>query len=411
MQPPTVDHNADAALGGGKIKLFPFSINAMDASQLSKKELRSFLDNIQTVGEFYTFRRYPTFANPGLQIDGTDTIPLPLTPRDAETIKNACVQSPFGKGDQTLVDTSVRKSWELTHTQFHLMNPEWDAFFQTVLKAATDGLGLSDVSAQPHKLLLYEEGSFFKRHKDSEKEQGMVGTLVVCLPSRHTGGEVRLSFGGRECELATGPASAFDLTALAWFSDVTHEVEKVTSGYRLALTYNLIQNGSAKPPSAHFFSEQSHTLQQLLVKWQAKDPHAKLLLYPLEHQYTQSSISLKNLKGRDAAVCQGLLDVCSTAGLFLFFAHMTHSTLDDYYDEDESEDDTYLDKVYTVDGKQIASKHEVELGDILGESVFEGRDPDSEEEGEFTGNEGAPNTYRYHDTVCLSPPALLCFRP
>jgi len=31
-------------------------------------------------------------------------------------------------GDQTMVDDSVRKTWELDHTQFRLSNPRWQAF-------------------------------------------------------------------------------------------------------------------------------------------------------------------------------------------------------------------------------------------------------------------------------------------
>jgi len=55
---------------------------------------------------------------------------------------------------------------------------------------ACQWLGLVGAQAKLHKLLLYEPGSFFRRHKDSQKELGMIGNLVVCLLSEHEGSEV-----------------------------------------------------------------------------------------------------------------------------------------------------------------------------------------------------------------------------
>jgi len=37
-------------------------------------------------------------------------------------------------------------------------------------------------------MLVYDQGSFFKSHRDTEKTDGMFGTLVVALPSAHRGG-------------------------------------------------------------------------------------------------------------------------------------------------------------------------------------------------------------------------------
>lgn len=73
-----------------------------------------------------------------------------------------------------MVDTSVRHTWELDHTQFKLANPRWSAYVDSLLAEAVRCLGIQKMRAEPYKLLLYEEGSFFKRHKDSEKVPGMI---------------------------------------------------------------------------------------------------------------------------------------------------------------------------------------------------------------------------------------------
>ena len=51
-------------------------------------------------------------------------------------------------------------------------------------------------------MLVYGKGQFFLPHQDSEKDDAMVGTLVVSLPSAHTGGELVIEHAGQ-----TGPTA------------------------------------------------------------------------------------------------------------------------------------------------------------------------------------------------------------
>ena len=68
-------------------------------------------------------------------------------------------------------------------------NPQWDACIAEIVDAVTHAFGIDQrVDWDLYKLLIYEAGSFFAPHRDSEKVDGMFATLVVCLPSRHTGG-------------------------------------------------------------------------------------------------------------------------------------------------------------------------------------------------------------------------------
>ncbi|KAL7807582.1 hypothetical protein V8C26DRAFT_313340 [Trichoderma gracile] len=370
-----------------------------------KEDLLACLDSIKSSGDYVVFKKYPLHANPCLQIEGQETvIPLPLTDHDAGTIRGACREAPFGKGDETLVDTSVRKTWELDATRFKCTNPSWPAFFDSILKDVATGFGLPGVTAKPHKLLLYEKGSFFKRHKDSEKEAGMVATLVVCLPGAHKGGDVHLSFGSEKRELATAPASRFDVTALAWFSDVDHEVKPLESGNRLVLTYKLFQP-SGIVQSAQLLFGQSQRVKSILSKWQTRFPDRFMLAYPLDHLYTKSSLSMNNLKGRDRAVCHSLQEVSAACGLYLTLGHMTRSEMDDgggYFASEEPS--TRLETVFSCDGAPIGWFCQVDESEILVPDFFEDRDPDSEDEGEFTGNENMPAAFRYHNTVAVLTP-------
>ncbi|OBS19613.1 hypothetical protein FPOA_11338 [Fusarium poae] len=346
--------------------------------------------------------RHSTQLNRPVISQPRNLIPLPLKKDDAQTIKSVCRQAPFGHGDKTLVDTSVCNTWELDASKFELGNPEWLNFFDKMVQDTAVGLGLNEVLAKPHKLLLYEPGSFFKPHKDSEKEQGMVGTLIICLPSQHEGGDVHLSFGSQFKHFSTAPASKFDLTSISWFSDVTHEVTKLTSGYRLVLTYKLFIRGNSFI-SASTARDKTEHLRALLDKWKSQSWQPDRIIYPLSHLYTKTSICLANMKGRDRGVTHSLNKICSEIGFYFMLAHATHVRTggDDYGDYDEeSEEYTNLTSVYTPLGVQVASDVTIGDNEILGYNINK-EEPDSEDEGEFTGNENMAPTFRYHKTVVV----------
>jgi hypothetical protein len=164
-----------------------------------KSRLKDCLDDIQHQGTFSSSVSTGIYINPGLQIDGIGTIGLPLSARDAQAIASVCKKSPFGRRDETVVDETVRKTWELNATDFICRNPAWCAYVDTLAQQAIRNLGVQvPANAQQYKLLLYEEGAFFKAHRDTEKVPGMFGTLVVCLPSEHTGGDVLLTHNGTQ---------------------------------------------------------------------------------------------------------------------------------------------------------------------------------------------------------------------
>lgn len=122
-----------------------------------------------------------------------------------------------------------------------------------------------------------------------------------------------------------------------------------------------------------------------------------MLYYILDHQYTKSSLSLTNMKGRDQAVCQCLQDTCSDSGVFLILAHITHTEVGDLYDSSEDLEISFnLVTMYSSYGAVIGSDFVVEESEILN---LNERDPDSSDEAEYTGNEDAPPSFRYHDTV------------
>jgi hypothetical protein len=53
-------------------------------------------------------------------------IGFPLSDRDAKLIERVATQAPFGKGTKTVVDTTVRDTFEINPDKFSFKNPAWD---------------------------------------------------------------------------------------------------------------------------------------------------------------------------------------------------------------------------------------------------------------------------------------------
>jgi hypothetical protein len=173
----------------------------------------------------------------------------------------------------------------------------------------------------------------------------MFGTLVIALPAEHSGGDVEATFRGKTKVLETAPTSSFDFSYLAWFvlltslpgplymlictrySDVEHAVTKVTAGYRLVLTYNLIYTGLHTQPSAAANEEATQPFQDLLMTWaeNVKKPGSHVqnkVAFMLDHKYTDANLRLNHLKGRDAVLANALMRALPGSECIFFLANV-----------------------------------------------------------------------------------------
>lgn len=129
------------------------------------------LDSIQSSGMFAAFEQLDGFVDPEIFVPGIGSIPLPLQEQTARSLIQTCHQAPFGKGEQTVYDTSVRNTWELDANQFELRNPAWAKYIKQITRSALKELGFDEddifgIRAELYKLLLYEKGAMFKPHKE-----------------------------------------------------------------------------------------------------------------------------------------------------------------------------------------------------------------------------------------------------
>ncbi len=392
-------------------------------------------------GAFCTWGDRP-LTLPGLEVPGLGRIGLPLTKPQARELIKLCRQAPFGKGTETVVDTSVRRSWTLAPDKFRLTNPKWDDLVASIVKDVREALGLEGLklSAELYELLMYEKGGFFLPHRDGEKLDRMVATLAIILPGVHEGGELIVSHVGRRHEIAfPGAASGNELSYAAFYADCQHEVRPVKSGFRLCLTYNLTLAGTRgkKRIAAPSYGETAAAVGELLGQWKNTDGPQKLAV-TLDHRYSQAGLSIDTLKGVDRARAEVLFEAAEQADSVAHLALVTlwqsgsaeggyedyshgrgrrYHWSDDEDDEDDEDDDETggdyeMGEIYdsSLSADHWSDRHgkKVQLGEIhldedeiVADAALGEDEPSREDFEGYTGNEGMTLERWYHRAAVI----------
>lgn len=90
--------------------------------ELVKQELEGGLEAINTRDDFNI--SVVGKADPDIFVQDVGPIGLPLSESQAKALIAKAHQAPFGKGSSTIVDTSVRNTWEINPDQFQLRSPQ-----------------------------------------------------------------------------------------------------------------------------------------------------------------------------------------------------------------------------------------------------------------------------------------------
>ncbi|RZB18290.1 2OG-Fe(II) oxygenase [Streptomyces sp. F001] len=318
-----------------------------------------------------------------LEVAGVGPVRLPL--RAPQVRKLIAVARPalFGRGKDTLSDSSVRDTWQIPPDQVTLGGPAWPALLDGALEYFRDELGLpasTRLRAEPHALLVYGKGQFFLPHQDSEKDDAMVGTLVLSLPSAYTGGELVIGHAGQS---RTYRASKTELSLVAFYADCPHEVTPVRSGYRVTLTFNLLAERGTPERESGPLDDMAHCLEQHFdtpARPRYGRPYPdppRRLVYLLDHEYTQRGLGWDRLKGADAERAALLRAAAAQAGCetVLALAEVKetwdatppgYDPWDDYgYDEEDEEGEG--EEAAAVDG--AGADEDYELGELIDDEI------------------------------------------
>ena len=285
------------------------------------EDVENVLSEITPQGRFAIRQRCPS-DDLHLEVKGVGPIQFPILPRVAKQLISVARPAPYGRGEQTLHDASVRDTWEIGKSKIKIDGRAWRRTLKPQLAAVRERLGLpagGELKAVLHKLLIYEGGQKFVSHQDSEVDDDMVGSLVVVLPSRYSGGALVVEHNGVKETFRALKQGPGELVCVAFYGDCRHEVRPVKSGYRIVLSYHLIFATKADvhaPAVPREVAQLAETVQKYFatptMPWSGRGEMADLpdrLVYLLDHEYTERSLSWERLKNGDRLRVQALVHV------------------------------------------------------------------------------------------------------
>ncbi|RYP90606.1 hypothetical protein DL770_003273 [Monosporascus sp. CRB-9-2] len=350
-----------------------------------RRRLRNGLDSITTKADFVTL--LADKADPDIFVEGVGPISLPLSEVQAKKLITKSHQAPFGKGSETIVDTSVRNTWEINPEQFQIRSPQWKGFLDNVLRKVARGLGISSpISAELYKMLLYEKGAMFKAHTELHAVELPSATSHLLRKSR-----------------VLRPALE------SWLRDVKTGRRKATPLYYVL---------------SHKYTEANISLQALKTTDRVRVQALRAAC--LELGFDLFLTTLEKTETGTAEEEYG------------YGRYGRYGRYDDYYDEDEDEEYSDPDSHHTIDditetnyyskgifdlkGHKVASSIPFDEDDIIQEDAF-GDEPDEEDyEGymgnwvsnantilsylqELTNNQGPQATHWYRESAAVIIPS------
>ena len=380
--------------------------------------LADLIQSIDRPGDYCThgIRHVPM---PRIEVGTTGVLAFPLQPTQAQALASLAERAPYGKGEETIVDREVRDCWQVAPEALSIGGALWEATFSGILDEVITGLGCQPeaLTAELYKLLVYETGGFFAPHRDTEKADGMVATLVVTLPAVGKGGELIIRHHGHETVVEMLSDDPSELTYAAFYADCEHEIRPVTEGHRICLVYNLmLRPGSQAPTEAPDFTSTVNPIADA-IKTHFSDPErSDKLIWVLEHDYSMAGLSFDSLKNIDSSVARVLSAAAkhSDCALFLAGLHVEESGSAyyvgngrRYYDEVDEADDYEIDEVFdlvcrldnfigTDGGKPEFGALPLEEGELMPPDRLEPDVPDSQRLTEATGNAGATLERHYY---------------
>lgn len=388
------------------------------------KRIISELEKAKRPSSFYTSGSF-NVEDAQIAVAGIGPIKFPMRTADISKLCDVAVQAPYGRRTETIVDKEVRDTLEIPANEVSF-SKEFSEKLKFAIEtiASTLHLEIDRLDCEPYKLLIYKKGGFFLPHRDSEKKKGMVASLVVVLPTKFRGGDLIVKHEQIQKRFDFETArSQTQAEFVAFFADCVHEVKKVTSGFRVGLTFNLILRDVPKPKSSKQAMKSNAELRQAIEGWithRAESP----IVFSLEHLYTSDGLEPDLLKGADAVLFEELLCIakeldcnihlgqvsrhlCQYAddGSFEFGRRGYHRFSDDYSQlnigetfDDEIEIDGWKDA--TGKSKKLPSLP-CESSQLISATPIEQWIPTKQDYEGYTGNAGNTLNRWYHKSAII----------
>ena len=290
-----------------------------------------------------------------------------------DELRKYCKPAPFGdlKEMKTVVDSEVRLAYEVESNSFIIEESSTSRTREIIPEVLVIRGRIEDtltpgrhIKLDRYKLNVYSEGGFFKPHVDSPSGDDMIGTLVLCLPSPHKGGELCVNHDGIQHVFDFSQHSG-DRSRIQWaafYSDCLHEVKPVTEGHRITIIYKITVPEKERhksrlwgiepryPVDEHFeTSAESPSLTanslakvnselETIRQWQGKGSPSRVG-FLLMHKYVSKGLQPHLLKGEDKGLFEFLVEKQRKCKLVSVLSRFQTSVV--YLDEDLDLDETH----------------------------------------------------------------------
>ncbi len=389
------------------------------------RQLEILLRSVDRPGGFCTHgRQYVPM--PTVKVAGVGTLSFPVPAEQVRALAAVAERAPYGKGTDTLVDTTVRDCRQIAADRIRVGGTPWPATLDGILDAVSTGLGCpaGRLKAKLYKLLIYDRGGFFAAHRDTEKVDGMIGTLSITLPGTGVGGELVVRHGDGESVVDMTAREPSELAYAAFYADCVHETRPVLNGHRLSLVFNLCLDPDDTETGRHppDYSDCVVEIAERLAAWRDGEPGPGKLVWLLEHDYSAAGLSFATLKNADAAVGAVVREAAQRSDCEVHAAvvHIEEEgTLREevegwewrHNDPENLAMDEVLDGRHWLNGwvapdgdRPPFGEMSLNPGEVLPEGALDGAIPDEQWVNEATGNEGVTleRSYR-HAALAIWP--------
>jgi hypothetical protein len=249
---------------------------------------------------------------------------------DWDAVIKKATPAPFGHGEETKLDPTVRDALEIPASRFQF---KWESSGEEV--ANWHELNLPELeikTVRPYKLQIYKVGGHFKPHRDTIHSKDHMATQIMFMPSHFEGGDLVVRRDGREFRTSSGMC--------LFYTDCEHEVEPVTEGIRVTLQLDVFGRSKTvdNPTVSGFGSSSSDDeevptsriegLEKALDEYWEEHDNVSFLL---RHDYTQETLDVNQLRGFDATLFNSLKALDYEPALHFCILHRV-------FDEEEDEE-------------------------------------------------------------------------
>ncbi|KAI7961967.1 hypothetical protein MJO28_000061 [Puccinia striiformis f. sp. tritici] len=318
----------------------------LDYKSSLKADLKKAFDSIDTPGNFAAWEALPKIPPAAFYVNGVGEIDMPLGEEQVRRLIGKAHPARYGPGSQALIDEPVPNTWEIKADELLFIDPAWSGYLLHLSSQVAYALGFNEqIRLDLYRMLICERGAVFKPRTDAERTPGMFGTLIISLPSAYTGGEIVVNHNG-ECK--TFRTSDATQSFACWYSDVTHEVLPVESGYRCVLTYNVAIRPGPTRPAASALDLKNVPLRHTLQRWlgDLSSSHASEapshLYHPLGHDgfcgSSTTATSFAELEGIDLTRVNALRGLARDFSFEIFLAFLEKRVRGTAWREGDSSD-------------------------------------------------------------------------